>query len=196
MNYNRRFIAKEDVLKILAVLLVCFLCLAAVGCSHKVVVVKSELPVYKQDKNVTFSNENFKSSEMHLAKAKQYYLKGQYKQAQHHCELAVKFNHNNWEAHYYMGLSMLKKREYAHSIEALKIGLRLGPDNKFVKSEMHYYLALSFEEMGRPEEALDEYKQALVFNSGNQLAQNGLNRIKVKKTMKDWKKEVRTKRDS
>ena len=34
-----------------------------------------------------------------------------------------------------MGLASQRKRLYAQSIEALKLGLRLGPENKYVKSE-------------------------------------------------------------
>ena len=109
-------------------------------------------------------------------------------QALQHCEKAIQFNHNNWEAHYYMGLAMQQKREYAASIEALKLSLKLGPDNNIIKSEMHFNLALGFEKMDMIDRAQAEYNQSLTFNSGNQMAREGLDRLKVKKMKKTVKK--------
>jgi len=165
-------------------LLACFILLVSAGCSHRVLVVKTAPPESNRNRPVKYTNEDIEISTRHLVKAKEYYHKGHLKQAQHHCELAIKFNHANWEAHYYLGLTMQKKREYAQSIEALKIGLKLGPDDKYVKSDIHFYLALSFEGMGQSERALAEFNQALVFNSGNQMAREGMNRLKDKKTTK------------
>ena len=87
-----------------------------------------------------------------------------------------------------MGLAMQQKREYAASIEALKLSLKLGPDNNIIKSEMHFNLALGFEKMDMIDRAQAEYNQSLTFNSGNQMAREGLDRLKVKKMKKTVKK--------
>ncbi len=175
-------------MRLLIGLLIGLLILAASGCSHKITVIKTSTSEKKLDLRAVPSEDKEKKSDIFLAKAKKFYLKGKYKQAMSFCEKAIKFNHNNWEAHYYMGLAMQRKRLYAQSIEALKIGLQLGPKNKFVKSEMHCNLAINYEKMGMAERARSEYQLALTLNSANQDARKGLNRIKVNKTMKNWKK--------
>ena len=175
-------------MRFLIILLVGLLILANAGCGHKVLVIKTGQSEKKLDSRAVPNKENPKQTDIFLAKAKKFYLKGKYKQALSFCEKAIKFNHDNWEAHYYMGLAMQRKRLYAQSIEALKIGLQLGPDSKFVKSEMHCNLAINYEKMGMAERARSEYQLALTLNSANQDARKGLNRIKVNKTMKNWKK--------
>jgi len=178
-------------MRYLIVLLVGLFIMAASGCSHRVVVIKSNAPEKKQNRVIVKKINNEKQSDIFLAKAREFYNKGKYKQALKFCDKALKHNPNNWEAHYYIGLATQRKREYAHSIEALKIGLRLGPENNFVKSEIHCYLAINYEKMGMPKRARSEYNLALELNSANQDARKGLSRIKVNKTLNTWKKKTR-----
>jgi tetratricopeptide (TPR) repeat protein len=174
----------------LIVLLICLLVLTASGCSHRVVVVKTNASEKKLDSRAVQKN-NIHQSDIFLAKAKEFYAKGKYKQTLKFCEKALKFNPNNWEAHYYIGLATQRNRQYAESIEALKIGLRLGPQNRIMQSDIHCNLAINYEKMGMAERARSEYQMALELNSSNQGAREGLSRIKVKKTLKGWQKERR-----
>ena len=141
-----------------------------------------------RDYQVEPEPKSIERSDFHLAKAKKFYSRGDYKKVKTHCEKAIAFNHKNWEAYYYLGLAMQKRREYAESIETLKVGLVLSPDNKYVRSDIHCKLGINWEKLGRPEKARDEYKNALAFNSGNSTARKGLNRIKVEKTLRNWDK--------
>jgi len=178
-------------MRLLTAVLIGLLIMTAFGCSHKVTIIKTNRPEEKLELRTIPPGEKARQSDIFLAKAKKFYLKGKYKQTLSFCEKAIKFNHDNWEAHYYMGLAMQRKRLYAQSIEALKIGLRLGPESRFFKSEMHCNLAINYEKMGMAERARSEYQLALTLDSANQNARKGLNRIKVNKTMKNWKKEKR-----
>ncbi len=178
-------------MRYLIVLLVSLFILAASGCSHRMVIIKTSTSEKKLDSRAIEKKNNKNQSDIFLAKAREFYNKGKYKQALKFCEKALEFNQNNWEAHYYIGLATQRNRQYAQSIEALKIGLRLGPDNRMIQSEIHYSLAINFEKMGMPERARSEYQTALNLNSANQDARKGLSRIKVKKTLDGWQKEKR-----
>jgi len=178
-------------MKNLIFLLISLLILSAAGCSHRIVVVKTNTSEKKLDSRAVQKKNNIKQSNIFLAKAKEFYVKGKYKQALKFCEKALKFNPNNWEAHYYIGLASQRKRQYAESIEALKIGLRLGPQNRIIQSEIHCNLAINYEKMGMAARARSEYQVALDLNSANRNAREGLSRIKVKKTLKGWQKEKR-----
>ena len=178
-------------MRLLVVLLVSLFILANSGCSHRVVIVKTNTSEKKLDSRAIEKKNNKKQSDVFLAKARKFYNKGKYKQALKFCEKALEFNQNNWEAHYYIGLATQRNRQYAQSIEALKIGLRLGPENRMVQSEIHCSLAINYEKMGMAERAHSEFQMALNLNSANQDARKGLSRIKVKKTLHGWQKEKR-----
>jgi len=170
------------------------LILFMLGCSKKVTVVKVA-PIEYNERYDNPSDENIDSSDRYLQQAKRFYTNGKYKQARNHCEKAIALNHRNWGAHYYLGLAMQKKREYTVSIEALGVSLKYSPDNKYVKSEIHFAIGLSWEKLGEPGRAFQEYKQALAYNSGNDSARKARNRLKVKKTMENWGKDIRINHD-
>ncbi|MCP4703767.1 MAG: hypothetical protein GY865_04080 [candidate division Zixibacteria bacterium] len=177
-------------MRLFIVLLVGLSILFALGCSHKVVVIKTNTSEKKLDSRAIPKEKSSKDkqSDIFLAKAIKFYNKGKYKQALKFCEKAINFNHKNWEAHYYMGLASQRNRAYAQSIEALKLGLKLGPKNKFVESEIHCNIGINYEKMGMTERARSEYLLSLNLNESNQDARKGLNRLKVNKTMKNWRK--------
>ncbi len=178
-------------MRLLVALLVGLFILAASGCSHRIVVIKTSTSEKKLDSRAIEKNNKKKQSDIFLAKAREFYNKGKYKQALKFCEKALEFNQNNWEVHYYIGLATQRNRQYAQSIEALKIGLRLGPENRMIQSEIHCNLAINYEKMGMAERAHSEYQMALNLNSANQDARKGLSRIKVQKTKDGWKKKSR-----
>jgi tetratricopeptide (TPR) repeat protein len=176
-------------MKKLTVILLAILLLFVLGCSKKVVVVKTT-PAEKEQPTVAHKGKvNDEASNNHLRQAKKFYFKGKYKQTQHHCEKAIDFNHRNWEAHYYLGLAMQKRRYYDRAVETLAVGLKFAPDNNFVKSEIHYAIGYSWEKMGEHSNAGKAYKMALSYNPENQEARDARNRLKVEKTIKNWGKD-------
>ena len=164
--------------------------LLAIGCSRGVVVVKTQRPqptkevvIVQPDKADVVSSEN------HLRQAKKFYYGGKYKQAQKHCEKAIQFNHSNWEAHYYLGLSLQGRREFAQAVDILSVSLKYSPENNMVRSELHLAMGYSWEKLGQAKNAQTEYALALEYNPDNMEAQEARNRIKIDKTMNDWGKK-------
>lgn len=173
----------------------CLIALVLAGCSKKVVLIKTNPAETNKSAGSHASKDNIIASNNHLAQAKKFYVDEKYKQTMKHCEKAIQFNHRNWEAHYYLGLTMQKRKEYAVSIEILGTGLKYCPDNKFVKSEIHYAIGYNWENLGHFSNAKKQYAMALEFNPKNNSARDAQNRIKVKKTVKDWGKKKKTKYD-
>lgn len=181
-------------MKKLLMLLVCGLAFILFACSGggNTVVIKHEEPTAsKADNRPT----NVEASDNHLNQAKVMYVKGKYKQTIDHAEKALAFNERNWEAYYYLGLAMQKRRDYQPSLDVFAKGLRYSPDNRFVRSEIHFALGFSWEQMGIFDKATNEYTAALEFNPENIDARQATNRIKIEKTMKGWGKDAKSKID-
>lgn len=137
---------------------------------------------------VQASDEAVAASDIILKRAKKLFAKQKYGKVVNFCEQAIELNHRNWGAHYYLGLAMQKKHEYVVSVQALMVGLKYSPDNKFIKSDLHYSIGLSLERMGDLDNAFEEYGLSLNFHSGNRSARKARNRVKIEKTMQDWSK--------
>ncbi len=179
-------------------LLLLLLCLSAItmfacsgGGSRNVVIVHEEPTAVPQGHGPA----NIEASNQHLSQAKVMYVKGKYKQTQDHAEKAIAFNEKNWEAYYYLGLAMQKRRDYQMSLDVFSKGLKYSPDNRYVRSELHFALGYSWEQMGKLDKADGEYGSALDFNPENIDARQGTSRIKIEKTMKGWGKDVKKKTD-
>jgi tetratricopeptide (TPR) repeat protein len=173
----------------LFLILIPVMLLSALGCSRGVVVVQTGTEVTPATIKMRNPETNFNASIEHLRQAKIFYARDKYKQALQHCEKAVSFDSRNWEAYYYMGLCMQKRKDFARALETFRTGLRYVPDNRLVKAEMHFALGYCFENMGRLEEARSEYETSLTYNPNNDSARKGSNRVKVEKTLKKWGKE-------
>ncbi len=172
-------------MKKLSIFVLALLLLFAMGCGKKVAIVKVAPTENNLNRYNSPSQDNIGGSDKHLKQAKRFFADGKYRQAQKHCEKAIALNHRNWGAHYYLGLAMQKKREYTVSIEALGVSLKYSPDNKYLKSEIHYAIGYSWEKLGVPKKAVEEYKQALAYNPGNDSARKARSRMKVQKTMEN-----------
>jgi len=163
--------------------------LIALGCSKEVVVVQTGAETTPSTVVMRNPETNFNASIEHLRQAKIFYARDKYKQALQHCEKAVSFDSRNWEAYYYMGLCMQKRKDFARAVETIRTGLKYVPENKLVKAEMHFALGYCFENMGRLDEARSEYETSLTYNPNNDSARKGSNRVKVEKTLKNWGKD-------
>jgi tetratricopeptide (TPR) repeat protein len=162
---------------------------ALCGCSKKVIVVQPSGEKSSSSEGEMTFNDNTTASTHHLQQAKMFYARDKFKQALQHCEKAIHFDSRNWEAYYYLGLSMQKRKEYARSIEPLNSGLKLSPDNKLIKAELHCAMGISWENLGQYEEAHKQYDSALENNPNSDVARKGKNRLKVEKTLKNWGKD-------
>ncbi|MFH2037163.1 MAG: tetratricopeptide repeat protein [Candidatus Zixiibacteriota bacterium] len=171
----------------ISILIIILLLMA--GCGAKMIVIKTKPVESNTQQVVVASQANATASDNHLLQAKKFYNAGKYKQAMKHCEKAVEFNHRNWEAHYYWGLAMQKEREYTVAINTLGVCLKYCPDNKYVKSDIHYAIGVSWEELGHLENASQEYALALELNPNNKSATKGKHRVKIDRTMENWKKK-------
>jgi len=134
--------------------------------------------------------DNLELSNIYLQQAKRHYAEGDYRAAQGACENAVELNHQNWEAHYYLGLASQKKNEYTTSIEVLSVSLKYSPENNYIKSEIHFAIGISWEKLGELDKAEDEFEEALSYNSEHHSARDAKNRIKVEKTLRNWGKDT------
>ncbi len=161
----------------------------SIGCSKKLVVIKtnSENPSTRQ--GIGTSQADLEKSDKFLIKAKREFYKGNYKNSLKFCEKAIDANHRNWEAYYYLGLSMQKRRKYELAINTFGTGLKYAPNDNLIKSEMHLAIGQSWENLGHLDNAKKEYELALTLNPDNSYARDARNRIKVHKTMKDWGKK-------
>jgi tetratricopeptide (TPR) repeat protein len=159
------------------------------GCAKKIVVIRTTPAETKKTVVVAPPHENNVASNNHLVQARNFYARGKFKQAIQHCEKAIEFNNRNWEAYYYMGLSMQRTKAYTRALDYLKTGLTYSPDNNMIRAEVHYAIGFSWENMGKFEEAGKQYNIALSYNPDNSSARIGINRIMVDKTMRNWKKD-------
>jgi len=183
-------------MRIFTMIILSLLILAVTGCSKKMITIKTQPQAEKKAYEIhPDKNANIHASEVQLRQAKQFFAREKFKQAQKHCEKAIEFNHRNWEAHYYLGLTMQKRKNYEVAIEVLGVGLKYSPDNSLVKSEIHYAIGSSWAQLGEFVNANKEFELALTFNPDNQFARDAKNRIKVKKTMKNWGKNADKKHD-
>ena len=181
-------------MKNIPIILACLTALFLSGCGGTKINVEYSAESYYANP-VQASDEAVAASDIILKRAKKLYAREKYGKVIKHCEQAIELNHRNWNAHYYLGLAMQKKREYVVSVQALMVGLKYSPDNKFVKSEIHYSIGLSLERMGDLDNAFEEYSLSLNFNSGNESARKARNRVKVEKTMQNWSKGRKIKYD-
>jgi len=169
------------------VLFLSILLFALVGCSKRVVIIKGSAPENNHAQVIGAGQSNIEKSDHHLSQAKKFYNKAKYGQSKKHCEKAIDFNHRNWEAHYYLGLTLQKRREYTVSIEVFGACLKYSPKNQYVKSEIHYAIGINYERLGSYNQAEKAYGEALAFNPKNKLAFKAKNRVKVEKTLKKRK---------
>jgi tetratricopeptide (TPR) repeat protein len=159
------------------------------GCGGGTINVKESPAVENHKTPGKPTQGNITAATEQLKEAKMFYARDKYKQALQHCEKAIEFDNRNWEAYYYLGLCMQKRRDFAEAAAALKRGLQFSPDNRLVKSEMHAAIGYCWENLKQFEDARKEYDISLSYNPANQAAREGQNRIKVQKTMKNWGKD-------
>ena len=74
---------------------------------------------------------------------------------------------------YDKGVDLLESGDYRSAIPHLREAIRSNPSYHFA----HYWLGNAYEKLGRNDEAIAEYKEALRLDPSNTLAKNNLNRL-------------------
>ena len=171
------------------VLVLFFFILFIIGCGKEVTIIKTSPAERPQIETSKPTHENINASNHHLQQAKLFYEKDRFKQARQHCEKAISFDSRNWEAYYYLGLTMQRQKDYVIAIEKLNEGLKVAPDNGIVRAEIHYAIGYSWERIGRLVEAGMHYDRALGYNPEYDSAREGKDRVKAGKRSKKWGKD-------
>jgi Flp pilus assembly protein TadD len=170
---------------------ICIILLAVlffiIGCQSKTVVIKSR-PV--ETKQSAINKGQATSSDNHLAQGIKLYTAAKYKQASKHFIRAISKNKNNWEAHYYLGLTLQKQGRFDQSIGSFKYAQEYAPKDNLIRSRICYSLGLSWENEGYFARAGELYIQAAKLNPKHDKAKAGIGRTKLKaaKANKEKKK--------
>lgn len=147
------------------------------GCASKTVVVKTHPreippPAISQGQEVSSGN--------HVEQGKKFYLAGKYQQAIKHFTAAISRNPNNWEAHYYLGLSQQQTGRYDQAIHSLNNSLKYSPNDSMTRSLINFSLGISWEKEGYFARALELYSLTVQLSPGHADAKTAMERVKIK----------------
>lgn len=101
------------------------------------------------------------SSDNQLLAGKEQYLKGDYRQAAKHLLRAITNNRQNWEAHYYLGLTQQKLNKYDQAVESFRTSLRYCSPDRQATARINYALGASYEKLGYLPKAREQYANAV-----------------------------------
>ncbi len=163
-------------------LLLLIACFIVVGCQSKTVVIKTqpETPKYKI-KHV--------SSDKHLIQGKKFFNNGKYKLAARNFMRAIATDSHNWEAHYYLGLTLQKQGRYDQAIGSFNTSLRHAPKNNKIRARVNYSLGVSWEHERYFGRATELYVKVLKLNPKHSGAKAGKARVMLKATKEKKKKK-------
>lgn len=101
------------------------------------------------------------SSDNQLTAGKEEYLKGEYRQAAKHLLRAITNNRQNWEAHYYLGLTEQKLGKHEQAVESFRTSLRYCTPERQATARIDYALGYSYEKLGHLPKAREQYAHAV-----------------------------------
>ena len=105
------------------------------------------------------SSEALSSGNQTMA-GKEQYLKGDYRQAAKHLLRAIANNHQNWEAHYYLGLTQQKLNKDDQAVESFRTSLRYCTPEREATARINFALGASYEKLGYLPKAREQYHNA------------------------------------
>ncbi len=171
--------------------LVIFLCslgliLGMTSCSKRIIIVDKTKPV-SAPKNYG----RVVASQNHLKNGKKFLNRGNYAKAMHEFNKAIEADPNNWEAHYYRGITYQKWHRYRESVPEFKMAIELNKNDDIWVSRVRVSLGYSYELKGDLVEADGEYKIAVGLDPKNKAAFKAQQRIKdkLKRSQKEYKKK-------
>lgn len=151
-------------MKKLSFMLCLFVLAALSGCAtRRVVVVETQRPASPEAGN----QGQAVSSQKHVDNGLRQLNKGHYKQAAEQFQMAIDADPQNWEAHYYLGLTFQRWKRYHESEKYFRLAINLNSrDNAWV-SKVRVYLGVTLEHEGDYDKAEREYQLAMSLDPGN-----------------------------
>jgi tetratricopeptide (TPR) repeat protein len=114
--------------------------------------------------------------------------RGRYRQAAHQFEVAIAEDPNNWEAHWWLGLTMREMRDYDGCLDHFRVAIRLHDDPDWV-ARVRVDVGLVWELRGDRDKALVEYDLALRARPGYADA------IKARERLKERREALKERED-
>ncbi len=175
-----------------ALFLVLAVSLSFSGCTtRKVVVVENEAPPP--------SAKNYGqtvASQKHVQNGIKHLNRGNYPKAAKEFNRAIAADPNNWEAHFYLGVTYQRWRHYHESVRPFRTAIQLNQDDHRWVSKVRVHLGVTLEYTGNYEEARNEYNLAVTLNPDNKEAVSRLEKLKEKKKPVKPQKKVDKKKYS
>lgn len=162
------------------------------GCTtRKVVVVEKESPPPPPAAN---NYGQSVASQKHVQNGIKHLNRGNYPKAAKEFDRAIAADPNNWEAHFYLGVTYQRWRHYHESVRPFRTAIELNRDDYRWVSKVRVHLGVTLEYTGNYEEARNEYNLAVTLNPDNKEAVSRLEKLKEKKkSVKPQKKEDKKK---
>ena len=174
-----------------ALFLVVAALLSLSGCTtRRVVVVQKTPPPLPAAKNYGQTV----ASQKHVNNGVKQLNRGNYAKAAKEFNKAIAADPNNWEAHYYLGVTYHRWKRYHESVNSFRVAIDLNRNDNYWVSKVRFNIGLALEYAGKYEEAQNEYKLSVTLNPDNRDAYNRLEKLKTKKKpQKEHKKEEKKK---
>ena len=151
------------------------------GCAgRKVVIIQTEEPAPPAK-----GPGQVMAAQKHVDNGLKQLNKGHYKQAAEQFHLAIEKDPNNWEAHYYLGLTYQRWKRYNESMDYFRLAIDLNPRDKVWVSKVRLYIGITFEYQGRYRDAEREYQMSMSLNPGNREASERWERVSKKAKYKE-----------
>jgi|GEM_PF-824427 len=161
------------------------------GCaSRKVVIIQTDGPAPPAK-----SPGQVMAAQKHVDNGLKQLNKGHYKQAAEQFHLAIQKDPNNWEAHYYLGLTYQRWKRYNESMDYFRLAIDLNPRDKVWVSKVRLHIGITFESQGRYRDAEREYQMSMSLNPNNREASERWERISKKAKYKEQERYQKDKHD-
>lgn len=151
--------------------------LAILGCTSGRVVVIGEsepAPIPNPDYGRKMA------AQKHTESGKKFLKKKKYSKAEREFLTAIELDSNNYEAHYYLGLTYYRWKKYYDSVEYFRLAIELNPEDPGWVSRTRAYIGLAFEYERDYDRAEREFYLAMTVDPSNKEAHSCWERVRYK----------------
>ena len=161
--------------------LVVAMAVAVAGCGAKrtTIIVTNETKARTADQSPAKNKGQIVASDRHFRQGLKFYRASKYKQAIKSFRKSIKKNPRNWESHYYLGLCLHDTKKFVMARERFDIARKNAPMDNDIQARIYIALALSFESVGKTNEAGSYFSLALKYQPKNKKARSGLERMRA-----------------
>ncbi|MCH9032070.1 MAG: tetratricopeptide repeat protein [candidate division Zixibacteria bacterium] len=166
-----------------AIGLVVALAVTVSGCGAKrtTIIVRGETKVGTADQSQAKNKGQIVASDRHFKQGLKFYQANKYKQAIKSFRKSIEKNPQNWESHYYLGLSLHDTKEFVMARKRFDIAVKHAPKDNHIQARIFIAVALSLESVGKTHEAGNYFSLALKYQPKNKKARSGLDRMRTGK---------------